>query len=201
MNEFSERYKKLTNDQLFIIVRNAGDYQTEAVEAANFELNSRNLTESDVDTANNLIYESEKKVIEEKEKQERHRSNVNNRILQLKEKYSPFEGGLDKSERIIRMCILSFVFFTLYSLYSDYELFTFLFVDQVNRSWDLSVYIFLISNLLLVLGTFYFVKRKRLGWVFWIIILVNSVFSTFGMAYSAYVYQPSGFELLDMLVP
>ena len=45
MNQFTERYKTLSNSDLLRVIKNHPDYQPEAAEAAKNEINQRNLSD------------------------------------------------------------------------------------------------------------------------------------------------------------
>lgn len=173
MTEFTEPYKRLTDDELLTIVANASSYTSIALETAKQELLSRNISADHLAAleAQNALETAEKEALLQKQKEEKNW--LQNKLIPFFSAANPFLKGLEIYERYIR--IMSWIFtlismsiigtlvltliyyFDLIIIYSNH-------ISEID-GWKGYILLYSVLLILTILGTILFWKRKTLGWV------------------------------------
>jgi hypothetical protein len=198
MNDFTERYQKMSNSEVLQIISNAEDYQPLAVEAAKNEIERRGLSENELIKAYSKIELKRQvehdKVDTRKEKEEQLKS----KFYKFIDPIHPFKSDIPSYERTIRLIVIVFGLIAIYQLISGFDGFIYFFGSP--ESWDYSVLLFLISYLLLPTAIIYFWKRKRIGWILLLIYFIYSLSTIVALIVLAFQYQSSGFPLFDEIL-
>lgn len=176
------------------------DYKPEAIDAAQKEIESRNLSSEQLEEARkNLEYSTQKKSNQEEQFHAvRNRfSDATNRVLS---RINPAASHLSNSEKIIRLYALCALAFSLYHWYVNFHVVQSIF-RQSSFKWE-SYFTFLsIPMIFLPIGSILLFKGRKIGWFitsfaatyFWINVLFN--------LYNNWNYEPSGFAFFDQMYP
>lgn len=166
-NSFLAIYKNYTTADLLAIIKNAEQYQQAAIEAAQTELNNRQLSGEDLrmsemqlETIENLNQIKASKSIEKKV-----RVVGNSLILKI----NPFQDHFTIAQKYVKLITIYLVLLFLYSIYRNWFWLT-------NPSFYLETgYVFELAPLLIMLlAPLLLWKQKSTGWVLSIILLIYS---------------------------
>lgn len=157
--DFINRYQSYSNVDLLKIVNSPDDYQVPAVEAANDLLADRNVSEADISVAQGHII---------KQKHTSDKDHWEKAGKSLLRKIYPSHKNL--TEKIIAACTLILCFIVLNEWYNQFDLLMFIFSDEIVN-WDFSLMI-LLPFFLLPVATWWFYKRRKIGWTMVVIYLI-----------------------------
>lgn len=196
--DFTEKFKTLSNAELFERIDNPGNYQPDAVETAKIIIASRNLSEAEISIA-------KEELVRQKQQQEaktRKQRNIENKIkdgsMLLLENLNPIRSNKPSTERIITTIGIVFAAFFLFQLYNEFKMIVFLLHD-IRTYWDFYTIIYFMLLLLLAAAIFPFLRRKKTGWVLLAIYLSYYAVSSIFYFFYAIIRQPSGISVLDNL--
>jgi hypothetical protein len=200
MNQFSERYKNHSDLDLLKIIENQSDYQQDAVNAAQKELDQRNLSEevikkTETELAAELLTkrQKEEQIIEVERKLKKFGDSFFDHI-------NPIQKSAPTIERIIRLIVIVFGIISIYSLYREFWSIVRL-VTSSPSEWDLSVLEFVLALITLPLATFFFWKKKKSGWILMTVYLTYSAISAIALLIMALNYEPFGDPFLGLIYP
>lgn len=200
MNQFSERYKSFSNSDLFRVIGNQSDYQAEAIEAAESEINSRSLSDREIREAK-WDLESEEK---EKQKQNEKRAKVERKVRTLStsvfDTIKPFQESPPTTVRQIKLITFVFGLNALFKWYNQFGLVEFMLIDN-SAEWGLSLMEPFLPMILLPLALILFWLRKRSGWVLITAYLTYSTMLAIGQAIVIWRMGPFSEPVLDSLIP
>ncbi|GAB5401730.1 MAG: hypothetical protein Aureis2KO_33150 [Aureisphaera sp.] len=200
MNEFSEKYQSLSDYEILRILEEKEKYQLMALEAAREELKQRNLSEDKIA----LMQEDIRKAAFRKEEQEAiHKEEMRmhrEKFFKLLSALNPFQVGIQTPEKIIRFLTLIFGAASIYSFYSQFWTFRYLFQSEDAR-WDLSIILSLIILFLLPIAVYLFYRRKKIGWILFSFYLGYNTISSFLMLIYAIRTRDMYFEVFESLIP
>jgi hypothetical protein len=162
VNPFSKQYQQLSAAQLLEILQKHDDYQPLALEAARSELESRNLSEDELNTAENIIVTADNE--KEEKKWERHQQI--NRIATGIRSYLVVDEDAPTSKQInIISLILAVV--VLYLIIDRFDYYIFLLSNpelfEESGGWS-ELFLLLTVIIFPGIGGFLFWKRKGFGW-------------------------------------
>lgn len=199
MNPFPERYKTFSTADLLGILDNQSDYRPEAIEAAQAEIQQRNLSEQALTDAKNELIA----VQEEKQKQQAQRAAVATQVKSLAttafDAINPIQTSAPTTEKLIRWITIVFGLITITKWYNQFWLAILLLYDLFEG--DLSVLEFFLPFILLTVGTILFGFRKKAGWVLLTTFLIYSAISSFGLIIMTWGMEPIGIPALDSIFP
>lgn len=200
MNDFTERYKEYSNLVLLKIIDNPEGYQPSAVVAAQEVLDSRQLSNEEMETAKTELAAFNR----QKETQDQKKKELENKVKDIGASVfsavNPIQTDRPSTDRLIKIVCIVFGAIFLIQLYKDWPLISFMFTDG-DAKWDLSMVLYFSTLIIVPVATFLFLKRKKLGWTLFAILLTYSTISTLGIFIMILKLQPSGIGALDKLFP
>jgi hypothetical protein len=201
MNPFTDRYKKLTNSELLKIIDNPADYQPQAIEAANDELTTRQLTEEELLT---IREENEALAEEQRLKSDKTKALENKAkdiVSTIADTLNPIQSEkLSTPKAILWISILMILLF-LYQLYSQFGLLTYMFKYDAAK-WDFSMAMYFLRPLVIMpVAAILFALRKRSGWVLLSGYFTYLAFNTIALLYFEFRRPPDPSGPLDQLLP
>lgn len=160
MNQFSERYRNISNADLFRVIENQTDYQPEAIEAAKNELNQRKLTDQ-VLTAVKVEMKAEQ---QEKEEYRKKRNEVERKVKKLGasalDTINPIQRSATTPEKIIRLITIVFGLIAILKWYDQFGLASFM-LSEISSGWDSSMVEYFLPLLLLPIAVIFFLVQKK----------------------------------------
>lgn len=177
-NQFTDTYKRLSDEKLIEIIDNKKDFQPLAIETAIFELKSRQLTDKQIAEAK-LIN------IDRKNKKEHSAKIVQDRIEVAKntadKALTMLDPLVEKSpDRTIKLICLVLGFLAVVKLISNFSSIIYLFTDT---NWDFSVAIFLFDLFFLPISLVLFWHKSNYGRYMLSIWLTYNLLSAFSLFY------------------
>lgn len=200
MTEFTELYQKLSNSELLKIISEAEKYNPIAVETAKTEIESRQLTEQELNQAKSQIAEKENDKKREIEKRKQREEKIKNSTSTLFDTINPIQNGIQTPEKIIRLTILIFGGLAIYRLYQQLGMFQIIYHEGFS-DWDLSMVEYFFPIVILPIAVILFWKRKKLGWILLSIFLSYSALNAIVLFFMNLGRQPSGIPALENLFP
>lgn len=200
MNQYTDRYKTLTTNELLRVTENQEDYQPEAVEAALHEMNRRNLTPEEVAIAKiELETELQKKHLLQEKRTENKRK-LKSWATSVIDAINPIQKTAPGSEKLIRMITILFGLITLARWYSQFGFVAYLFTDD-SSGWDFSIVEYLFPLILLPLATILFGLRKKSGWILMAVFLTYAAINAIGSTIITWNIRPDEMLVLESLSP
>ena len=200
MNQFAERYKKLSNAALLQIIDNSEDYQTEAIEAAKSEFADRLLTGEEFESAK---AENDAQSLEKQLKQERFKAfeeTTKNIASSITDTLHPIQETSPSTNKVITRISLVLAILFVITLYNELGTIIFTIGNLRARSiWETVLY--LVPVILLPVATFWFWQRKKSGWLLLSVFLTYSVLFAVILLYLEVKMRLSGMSTFDNLMP
>jgi hypothetical protein len=192
---FSEYYKNITDVELLTILENTEDYQHAAIEAAQLELERRQLSITTIEKLKNDLAQKKFEKEEERQRHQKIERTVKEKFANILETLNPIQGELPGTEKILRFVVILWGLLTLYQLIHDYEiefhsLKEFPFHPFVNS-------VILFPYIILPLSIYHLWKRIPLGWVLFVIYLTFQLLAETSAFCYALSWNPSGIEWMD----
>lgn len=200
MTEFTELYQKLSNSELLKIVAESEKYNPIAVETAKTEIESRQLTEHELNQAKLKIAEKENAKKRENEKRKEREGKIKKSTSTLFETINPIQNGIQTPEKIIRLTILIFGCLAIYRLYQQFGMFQMIFHEGIS-DWDLSMTEYFFPIIILPIAVILFWKKNNVGWILLSIFLTYSAFNAIVLFFMNLGRQPSGIPALENIFP
>lgn len=198
-NNFSEYYKTISNTELLGILENPKDYHPLAIEAAKEEFANRQLSDTEIQEARQLLIAKQTQDAKEREKVKAVEIKIKAAGQTLLDTINPIQSGIPSTEKIIRLIVILFGIIFLYQFITDFRT-NLAFIKDFPRSPFESILI-LLPQILLLTGTITFWRRKQIGWTLLVIFLTFSAVGAIWSFFQAYNWKPSGFGALDNLFP
>ena len=162
-DDFREQYKKLSNHELLEIFANKSDYQPLAIEAAQQEINERNLSGYELEEATQILNDKN----EQKEKQIQKVKAVESRIKNAGNTFidtiNPIQPQTPTVDKIIKIISLVYGGIFLFTIIKDFKLIIYSLEDFLDFP-GISLF-FLVPLFLLPVAVILFFKRKTAGWI------------------------------------
>lgn len=200
MTEFTELYQKLSNSELLKIVAESEKYNPIAVETAKTEIESRQLTEDELNQAKYKIAEKENAKKREIEKRKEREEKIKKSTSTLFDTINPIQNGIQTPEKIIRLTILIFGCLIIYRLYQELGMFQIIFYEGIS-TWDLSMVEYFFPIIILPIAVTLYWKRKKIGWILLSIFLTYSAFNAVVLFFMNLGRETSGIPALENLFP
>lgn len=194
-NNFGEYYKTLSDAELLNVLDNSCDYQPSAVEAAKKELLGRQLSETEITEAREILkvnyIRKEKRRQRIREIEGKMRSTGSSLI----ETINPIQSGIPSTERKIRLIVIVFGGIFLYSFFKDFDMHVY-FIEDIPR-YPFTSMLYLLSIIILPISLFPFWKKLSVGWIFFAIYLTFSTVVTIWTLVQTILWEPSGNSIFD----
>ncbi len=200
MTQFTERYKNFSNSDFLKIIKESSKYNPIAVETAITEIDSRKLSEQDLNQANSEINEQKEKRKFEIEKRKHQEEKFKKNASTLFDTINPIQNGIQTSEKIIRSTILIFAGISIYRIFKEFRILRFMLTDS-GEKWNLSMVEYFAPLILLPLATFLFWQRKKIGWILLSIFLTYSAIMAIGIFFISLIRQTSEIPVLESIFP
>ncbi|MFC2138962.1 hypothetical protein ACFLTE_12390 [Bacteroidota bacterium] len=192
MNEFEEKYSGYSNRQLIEIIDNKDDYQPLAVNAAETILNSRNLSDKELNGIRNDIEVEMKKEMEKKEK----RFEALDKLLKIFSVYQPSKNK--RVDQIIKLTAVVIIGHILYRFISDINLYIYSFKSLSNG--DTTIFYLLIPIIIYIITLYLLVKGKKIGWIIFLIWISLTVLSSLTSIIQSFKYGTTQ-DSIDNILP
>ncbi len=199
MTEFTELYKELSNNELLKIISESDKYNPIAVETAKTEIESRQLTEQELNQAKSKITAKENAKKLEIEKRKQREKKIIKSTSTLFDTINPIQKEIQTPEKIIRLTLLIFGGLSIYRLYQQFGMFRYMFTDMAG--WDLSMVEYFFPIIILPVSIILFWKRNKIGWILLSIFLTYSAFNSIVIFLMNFGRQPSGIPALENIFP
>ena len=199
-NPFIDRYEILDSSALLDILDNRSEYQAQAVEAAEFELKSRKLTDEQ------LVEAKKEQTLrkEEKERKEQKEKYIGNKVnawgTSIADTFNPFQKDIPSADKIIKLLSLFLWGLLFYQLYAEYPFLIFLFTDS-SAKWEPIMILYYIPLLLLSTSGILFWLRKKLGWILATVYFAVETAGTVSSYIVTINREPSGLPGFDEIYP
>lgn len=198
-HQFTQYYKTISNIELLAILDNTSDYQPLAVEAAKLEYDNRQLSDSDIQDARQVLANKQK----EKDRQLEKIRTVENKIrttgYSFIETINPIQSGMPSTEKTIRFISVVFAVIFLYQFVTDFGSYI-IYIKDIPR-FPFESLIFLLPQILLLIAVITFWKRITFGWILLTAFVSLSAFATTMILYQSLTWKPSGFGGLENIFP
>lgn len=195
-NNFSEYYKTISNAELINIISNQRDYQPLAVEAAKKELLERQLSDTDIKEAKQLLIDKQLQKDKQREKLKANEEKAKATVNTLIDTLNPIQPDIPSTERTIRFIVIIFGGLFLYQLFSDFKMHIVFVKDFTRFPFESTLY--LVPLVLLPVAIFTFWKKIKIGWS---LITIYSTFSAVEVLWTIIQMRSSTNSLLDNPFP
>jgi hypothetical protein len=159
IQEFTERYKMISNYELLEILQNPGQYQAKALSAAKSEFASRNLSDAEINEAMQVL-------MDKKNKQDEIQSGIKTKLVDagnlIYDTIDPTQINISTAVKIIRITSMAFAGLLIYKISVDFDLLLAIIKGDSGESFGYSLYFFPI--LVVLAATILFWLKKRTGW-------------------------------------
>jgi len=198
MNQFEEKYKSLSNQQLLEIIEEGEKYQPIALEAAKAEIVKREISETDINSAKEKILEREAKK-EAKQKRiegiENKAKGIGTGLLQTINPVKEGNGTVDKKINWFAMCL---GILSVYQVFSQFDFLRFMLTDEYSQ-FGLETLLIFLPVIVPLVATILFWMRKKIGWILISSFLVFTLVSTIWMFYLALQRRSTSAQYAEVL--
>ncbi len=199
MNKFTDRYKQARNTELLRIIEKSDDYQPLAVESAKTELDSRKLTDSELNSAKEEL-RLERQGSEQQVQRKQERINkVKNIAYSAIDNLNPIQESPMKTDKLIHLISILFGGIALYQIIKEFGMLKFMFSGQ--GEWDFSMVLYFLPLVLIPTASIMFWLQKKLGWILLNFYLCFSVVNSISLIIMTWNMKPTGNTSLDTLFP
>lgn len=176
MNEFTNKYKNLSNIELLMIIEESIKYKPVAIKTAELEIQNRNISKSDIREAKSRIIEKHNKENKDFELIKLSVNKVKQGIALFVDSINPIRSDTHKPNKTVNIISLIFFIIAGFSFYQTFDLTWYIITDN-RAKWDLSMIEYIIPLFFLPITVLLYYKRKKIGWIFLTIFLTYSVCS------------------------
>jgi len=179
MNQFSPRYKKLSNADLLKIIDTPADYQPEAIEAANDELIARQLTDDELFAAREENETLRQEALLKSAKTKAWENKAQDLAYTITDTLNPIQSEKPSAPKAILWISILMVLLTLYQLYSQFGLLKYMFTYGSGK-WSFAMTMYFFRPLIVApIAAVLFALREKYGWVllsgYFIYLAVNTL--------------------------
>lgn len=199
-NNFSTLYKTWAADKLLDIVDNPGDYQPLAVKAAQFELDSRQLTKEQ--RANAKAEQDLRR--KDKANEQQQIKGIENKVKSvgssLVDTFNLIQKDTPTTDRSIKLISFFIGGLFLYQLYKEFDILRFTFTND-GGNWGFSMALYFLPLIILPATGLLFWFRKKIGWTLAAIYFSYTAAGAIPMFIMELDRKPTGVPVLDTLFP
>ncbi|TKG91565.1 hypothetical protein EYV94_21305 [Puteibacter caeruleilacunae] len=197
MNPFLDQYQSASNIELFRIIDDAENYQPLAVDAAQAIIDSRKLTEEEV----NRVKEELALIHHEKIQDEERKQYFKQLILQKFDNFIGFgdlkQGESAESNKTIASIVVVYGIAYVFMIFSQIDILPMMLFEF--NDWDYSTFLYFLPIVMLPIAISLFWKRKKIGWILLSFYLINKCVSTAIMLESALRMDEASDTIFDSL--
>jgi len=198
-NNFTELYKTLPIDKLLDIIDNPNDYQILAVETAKLELDNRQLSIDELETAKAIQADKQKEKANKLQKTKAIEDKFKSVGSSLADKLNPIQKEPPTIDRQIILISLFVGGLFFYQIYKEFNILTYFFV--YDGKWDASMVFYLLFFSILPIGGILFWLKKTYGWILLTLYFSYNTAGAVLLFFSQLNRQPIGNVALDNLFP
>ncbi|MCW5911000.1 MAG: hypothetical protein KIT62_07995 [Cyclobacteriaceae bacterium] len=199
-NNFTELYQTLTTDRLLDIVDNPSDYQSLAVEAARHELDNRQLTAEQLETAKTIQADRQKAKADKQQQMKVIEDKIKSFGSLIADILNPIQNEASTTDKHIKLISLFLVGLFLYQLYREVGMLQFMFTDS-SAEWDFSMVLYFLPLFVLsTSGTLMWLRKKH-GWTLATLFFSYTAAGAVLLFLSALNRQLTGNTALDTIFP
>lgn len=198
-NNFSEYYKLISDTELLSILDNPGDYQPLAVEAAKKEFSNRQLSDTAIQEARQTLIVKQLQKEIEREKIKVFETKIKMAGHSFIDTINPIQPGIPSTEKTIRLIVIIFAGIFLYQFLTEFRT-NLAYIKDISR-FPFESIIILLPQVLLLVATIAFWRRKKIGWILLTVFLTFSIVCAMWLLFQSFNWKPSGFGDLDNLFP
>ncbi len=198
-NDFIEYYKTISDTELLSILDNPQDYQALAIEAAKEEFANRQLSDTEIQEARQPLLAKQLQKEKEREKVKAVETKIKSAGHTFIDTINPIQSGIPSTEKTIRLIVIIFGGIFLYQFITDFRT-NLAYIKDIPR-FPFESIIILLPQVLLLIATITFWKRKTLGWTLLTVFLTFSAVGAMWLLFQSFNWKPSGFGGLDNLFP
>ena len=174
MLDFTKEFTTYSSIDLIRIVERQTDYQPSAVEAAQAILATRQVTDQDFEVVKNELAALNRQKEAQAEKKEEFEIKIKNIGVSIVSFVNPLQAKSLSSDRTIKVLSIIFGGYSLFLLYNEIGMISFMFSNSQVK-WELSTVLDFLTSILLPTGTILFLKRIKIGWILLSLFLTYSV--------------------------
>jgi hypothetical protein len=162
-NEIAERYKKMSNSELLEVLQNPSHYQQTALSIARSEFALRQLTETEIQEAKQVLLTKKLKQEKQNGKTEAVKNKITDAGYTLYDTINPIQTTAPTAEKLIRLIALVFTGLTFYKVIADLDLFIRILKGNSHERFAYTLNLFPLLVELIAILLFWF--RKQSGWI------------------------------------
>lgn len=199
-NPFVQRYKKTDSSQLLHIIDSPNDYQPLAVEAAQFVLESRQLTVEQLSDAK----EKQNLILQNKINQQQKVLDIENKFKlftkKIADKINPIQYEESTTNKLINYISFYIGTLFLYQLYNEFGFLKSYFTNEFNNS-DFTIFFYFLPFIFLPIGGILFWLKKKIGWILVVMYFTYSLLSNILMVIKGIIFYSTDVHILDKVFP
>jgi hypothetical protein len=201
MNQFTPRYKKLSNADLLKIIDTPADYQHEAIEAANDELIARQLTDEELLAAREENETLRQEALLKSAKTKAWENKAQDIAYTIADTLNPIQSEKPSPPKAILWISILMILLTLYQLYSQFGLLKYMFTDGTAR-WNFAMMMYFFRPLIVApIAAILFALREKYGWVLLSGYFIYLAVNTLALLYFAFKHPIRSGDPVSGLLP
>jgi hypothetical protein len=200
MNEFISAFSEYSNSELLKIIKNPKNYQPSAVEAAKFNLENRNLSSEDIESAQAELEQEKYEIELKKTKSKAFENKAQDALNSVIDTIHPIQKSQWTTDKTIKVfCIIFGVTFFVFA-YQEFGMMKFMLTVR-SAKWDFPTALYFLPLVLIPTATIFFYLKKKIGWTLFVMFLTyNSISSIYTLIIMVKMQQ-SGFSYPSWLFP
>ncbi len=159
--DFYDKFKNFSNEHLLEIIENPNDYQPKAVQTATAVIQSRNLSQEEIEAANQENELKRSELENEKRRKKEQIQLIRNKLSVLINNFRPYSDSELSPNKINKYLVVVLIVYVLFQLYQIGALFINMF--QYNLLDYISV-LFVLPTLYLCVCIFLLFRQNKYGW-------------------------------------
>jgi len=201
MNQFSPRYKKLSNADLLKIIDTPADYQPGAVEAANDELATGQLSDEELSAAHEENEALRQEQLLKSAKTKAWENKAQDIAYTIADTLNPIQSEKPSAPKAILWISILMVLLTLYQLYSQFGLLKYMFTYGTAK-WSFAMVMYFFRPLIVApIAAVLFALREKYGWVLLSGYFIYLAINTLALFYFAFKHPIRPGDPVSGLLP
>jgi len=197
---FKTLYQTWTTDKLLDVVDNPGEYQPLAVETARLELDKRQLSAEQLESAKTIQAERKNHNTDKEKKAKEVEEKLKSVGASLGDILDPIQTESPTADKLIKLISLFLGGLFLYNLYNDFGMVTFM-LTSTDAEWDFSMVLYFLPLLILPSASLLMWRKKKAGWILATLFFSYTATGAIPLFITALNTQSAGLGALDTLFP
>jgi hypothetical protein len=199
MTSLTERYKSLSNWALLDIIENVEDYTPVAIQTAEAEIESRNLTDEAMAEAKSMLKVKAEDLMAKNEKKQFRQNKFKRLANDTIDDLNPIQNEPFSLEKQIRYISIAFGLVSVYLFKLKFGFMRYLFMESEAIGFD--SLLFILPVILLPIASILFGLRKKAGWIMLCIYIVYSGTNAVIFSVINFNTEATGIPAIDILFP